>query len=265
VLVAAGGIALWGSIITPAGPASGQGLRGPDPAPRRDGRFRVACFNMRGGRGKDAEVNLARTAQALGGLDLIGLNEVHGAQAPFGQDQAALLGERLGMGHLFAPAERRWWRGHFGNGVLCRLPVGRWRRIPLISTRTTGLRNVLHLEVELSGRPVQVFVTHVDNRADHDRQLRAVLDRFCAAPAPAVLLGDLNAPRTAPAIAALLRRPDVTDAAAGAPGDHTDQIDWILVRGLRVRGAAVRATDASDHPVVMAQLELPVAGTIGAD
>jgi endonuclease/exonuclease/phosphatase family metal-dependent hydrolase len=259
VLAAAGGIALWGSIITPAGPASGHGLRGPEQAPRLDGRFRVACFNMRGGRGEDGEVDLARTAEALGGLDLIGLNEVHGAQAPFGQDQAALLGERLGMGHLFAPAERRWWRGHFGNGVLCRLPVGRWRRIPLISTRTIGLRNVLHLEVEVSGRPVQVFITHVDNRADRDRQLRAVLDRFCAAPAPAVLLGDLNAPPTTAAMVELLRRPDVSDAAASAPGDHADHIDWILVRGLRVLRAGVRPTAASDHPVVMAQFELPAA------
>jgi endonuclease/exonuclease/phosphatase family metal-dependent hydrolase len=260
VVLAAGGLAWWWwSLRTPAGPAAGVGLSGPPATPATGRTIRVAAFNIHAGKGRDGRQDLARTAEQLKALDLICLNEVAGPGPWGGEDQASVLGRRLKMPHLFAASERRWGDESWGNALLCALPVGHWVRIPLPATRRRGFRNAVLAEVRVGSERLNVLLTHVDRDRDREAQLRDVIALYLALAPPAVLMGDLNSRASDPQLKSLLARPDVTDAAAGARGDRRSRRDWIIVRGLRVVSAGVRATDASDHPVVRAELELPAA------
>ena len=108
--------------------------------------IRFATFNIRGGKGQDGVRSLDRIAACLKGFDVIGLNEVHGPLHLFSdRDQAKVLGETMDLAWLFAPTERRWWRDHFGNGILSNLPVANWQRIPLAAraARDTAMSSSL--------------------------------------------------------------------------------------------------------------------------
>ncbi len=269
-LLALAGAAWVGSMRFSTGPAAGSGLVPASPA--RDGtrrtqtpesasscpaHLRVACFNIHTGRGTDGREDLDRIARLLQGFDLVGLNEVRGPYWWEFSNQAYLLAERLHADWLFAPAERRWLYGEFGNGVLARLPCTSWQRIPLARLRGKSCRNLLLVRLQWNEGPLNVLITHLDRQSDVDRreQLRTVGALFLAMAEPAMLMGDLNTPRGDPDLARLLAAPGVIDPLAEADPNGPDHIDWILVRGLRpVAGGMVR-TIASDHPLVWAELE----------
>jgi endonuclease/exonuclease/phosphatase family metal-dependent hydrolase len=92
---------------------------------------------------------------------------------------------------------------------------------------------------------------------DRAAQLASVIEAFLALPAPAIMMGDLNTLADDPQMARLLARDDVHDAVAEALGRQAPQrIDWILTRGLRGVASGVERNEASDHPLVWAELEL---------
>lgn len=270
VLVLAG-VASWvGSLRFSTGPAAGAGLvpapgasalsrraKAPSSATPCPARLRLATFNIHTGRGTDGREDLTRIARLLQGFDLVGLNEVRGPYWWEQRDQAYLLAERLRADWLFAPAERRWLYGSFGNGVLTRLPCAAWQRIPLARLRGKSSRNVLLLRLEWNERPLHVLITHLDRRSDVDRreQLRTVGSLFLALAEPAVLMGDLNTPRSDPGLASLLAASDVVDPLAELYPSGADHIDWILIRGLRATAGGMVRTIASDHPLVWVELE----------
>jgi len=69
-------------------------------------------------------------------------------------------------------------------------------------------------------------------------------------------MGDLNSGREDPEIRRLASMPGVLEPLAlVSPADTSDRVDWIFVRGLKVRGAGIRELRASDHPCVWAELE----------
>ena len=258
------GVILLGYVIaigvdrTDVGPAQGQGFfSGPElPEAPRD-RLRVATFNIHSGRDAGGRLDLELTARTLDGFDLAGLNEVRSG-FPWGTtDQAELLGRKLGMSWLFAPAERRWWHDSFGNAMLSRCPVRGWERRPLVNTRGKGYRNMVLAEVVFGGRTVSVLATHVDRREDRRAQLEVVARSFLGLRPPAILMGDLNSTEADPVLRELLGASDVIDALAHVTSkDPSERIDWILVRGLAVLDAGVRNLGASDHPCVWAELTL---------
>lgn len=258
------------------GPASGEGFYAASSRSERSSHppaeslyrtFRVATFNIHSGRGIDSLVDLDRTADCLSSQclslpSLIGLNEVQGSALQGDANQAQLLAEILGAAWLFAPTERRWWRDHFGNGVLATCPVGPWLRIPLPSTGGKGFRNAVLLTLRPGERPgtppVQVLLTHLDRTHDRRAQLAAITNLFLSLAEPAILMGDLNTSRSDPGLRELLAIPGVQDAVkAGSGDDIPERIDWILVRGLRVVNAAVVPGGASDHPLVWAECAVP--------
>lgn len=107
-----------------------------------------------------------------------------------------------------------------------------------------------------------MYVTHLDHRADSSvravqvAETRQIMRR---APGPKVLLGDLNAPPSAPELAPLWR--ELTDSEPGAftfPARHpVKRIDYVAVSaGVRVHAAVVAGTLASDHRPVVADLRL---------
>lgn len=258
--------ALWSAADrTPSGPAAGTELHGAAPSAALPATLRLATFNIHSGVGSDGRLDLARTGKSLDRFDLVALNEVRDPSwiAP---DQAESLGTMLQRRWLFAPSERRWWHNHFGNGVVTQLPVSDWLQIPLPSTRGKGFRNAVLLTVPLAEGDVRVLLTHIDRSHDREAQLRTVFALFLALAEPAVLLGDLNSTASDPQLAALLATPGVADAIGAretadgksAPAGIARRIDWILTRGLRRLDSGTEDRGASDHPLVWAELALPV-------
>ncbi len=81
-------------------------------------------------------------------MDLCGLAEVRGRLLSGSHDEAAELGVILDMGWLFAPAERRFWHDSFGNGIVSRLPLTYWARLPMPrSADASAYRNFLFARV----------------------------------------------------------------------------------------------------------------------
>ena len=258
------GAAQW-PLRCPAGPAHGVGLFSPEghspPEPfPTDRPIRIGLLNMHGGKGAGNRADLDRTAAALGGLDVIGLNEVHGPKAGR-PDQAARLGRKLGLPWLFAPTERRFGRMSFGNGLLSRLPAVAWQRIPVLGTKKQ--RSFLLARLDWGGTGLNVLVTHVDRRRDRVEQLRTLLALFRCLAEPVVLMGDMNTPDDDPRIQALLAEPGVT-AVPGVGQAGRQRVDWMVVRGLRATAGEMIDTDCSDHPLVRAELALPAQGEAGA-
>jgi endonuclease/exonuclease/phosphatase family metal-dependent hydrolase len=254
--VLAGGVVMHGSDRRPVEAMAGQSLRGPMPAVKASRTIRVGSFNIHGGRGADGRLDLERTAGLLRGLDLVCLNEVRGPGVDRSPDQAQTLGEMLGLSHLFAPTEIRWWQPSLGNGLLAAMPSTAWQTVPLPGTQGKGYRNYVLAEFAAAGPSVHILATHIDRRADRESQLAIVFDVFLGLPEPALLVGDLNSTVADPQIAWLLTQPGVLDCVGGALSqDPPDRVDWILGRGIRVIDAGMHATDASDHPCVWAEVE----------
>lgn len=222
--------------------------------------LRVGTFNIHSGRGRDRQFNLARTAAVFSTpLDVAGLNEVRGTwDQSLGSDQAAQLGQLLGMRSIFLPTERRWWHDHFGNGLLTRIPLTQVQRIPLVCTRGKAYRCATLAQFELQSQTVQLLSVHVDSQSDREHQLQTIISLFLGLQTPAVLIGDLNSPQDDSQMIELLARPDVVNPLKDALPDKRGRphIDWILARGFRCRSGQLIENDASDHPAAVAELEL---------
>ncbi|MDP9174802.1 MAG: endonuclease/exonuclease/phosphatase family protein [Planctomycetota bacterium] len=259
VVLIAAFFALDGNERVPTSAAEGDSFNGAQPASRPSGDIlRVAELNIAGGVGKaDNRLDLDRTAAAIHGYDLIGLEEVHGADLLASEDQAQILGEKLNLPWLYAPVERRWWKDSFGNAAITSLRVDHWQRIPISAEDASTHRNVLMLRVDLNGRPLNVLITHLDRKDDRPHELRAVITLFESLREPAILMGDLNSDPSDPRIAALQKEPGVGDPVGQALGDKVGaNLDWIFTRGFRVNHSGITDNGASDHYLAWAELEL---------
>lgn len=223
-------------------------------------KLRVGSFNIHGGRGPtDTFTDLAATAAQMKthDLDLVGLYEVRGG---FSGDQVTTLGQHLGMASLFVPSETRYWRPHFGNGLLSQVEVENVIPIPLPCTQGRKYRNAILATVRLDGVPVQILATHIDTRLDHDRQREFVAKLFQSLQPPAILMGDLNQNFFDKQFAEAFSRQEITDALRqipNSPDPKRRRIDHIFVRGLKVTASGVDRNGSSDHPIIWAELALP--------
>ena len=264
ILAGAAVLLYVGQLRYPADPASGRGINdltlAQQPGDSTSRAFHVATFNIHSGVGRDGQRDLTRTAGNLADADFIGLNEVQGSLPWRSGNQARTLGESLRRGWLFAPTERRWWCEHFGNGILSRVPVGAWERVPLAGTQSKGHRNMLVAEATVEGRPVRIIVTHIARGVNRNAQLTQVLRAFLDLPPPCVLMGDFNTRADEEPLKNLLHQPSVIDA-VGQSKAGAGRIDWILVRGLTVLNAGLRDNGASDHPCAWAELQLRLVET----
>ncbi len=261
LLPALAGLVWLASRPQPTGPAEGTKLDGPAArtalAPRDS--FRVGAFNIHGCTGADGRRDIDRVADCLKDLDLVALNEVHGPRLWESDNQAALLGRRIGVPWLFAPATRDWHAIDFGNGLLTSLPVESWQRIPLAASNGRGYRNAVLVRLRPRQQTISVLLTHIARSDDLTRQqeLRQTIDLYLALPAPAILLGDLNSEATEPEIRRLLAAPGVIDAVGQRLGPRAPpRIDFVFVRGLRVLDGGLRDLGASDHPLAWAEVTL---------
>lgn len=246
----------WGVTAEfPTGQKSGIGFPGEVVTPQRPGkRIRIGTFNIHGGRGRDRKFDLNRTSEALQGLDLIGLNEVK--DVPFRPNQAMILGNSLKLNWLFAPTEYCWRGEHFGSGVLSRLHINDWHRIPLEYRECVGYRNLVLLNVPLEKKTLRVIVTHIDRTGDREQQLKTVASLFAALEEPAILMGDMNTSRSDPFIKTRLDSGEWKDCVGPfLSKDPEGRIDWIFGRGIKSVTGGLIENGASDHPCLWSEID----------
>lgn len=138
--------------------------------------------------------------------DVVALQEVHRGtwQARF-RDQAAELARLTGMSIVHGPSFRSL-GGEFGNALLTRGEIVRWRVISLPSFGEP--RSLLDTTVSLDGERLEIYVTHLAswgsfNRRIRARQVRCLGEHLRQGARPFVLCGDLNAVPGASALGAL--------------------------------------------------------------
>ncbi len=254
------GLVIWDGADRRAADATKPFPRGPEslPGKRPPVTLKIASFNIHSGKGRDGKTDLSRTEALLRDSDFAGLYEVRATPFDHLPNQAASLAASLNSYWLFAPTERQWWHDHFGNGIVHRhgLPA---LRIPLNNTRGKAYRNALLWTVELQDGKVRVLSTHIDRTADREQQLKTVIGLFLDLQPPCVLMGDLNTVSADPQLEALRKTEGVLSPLHEQlpDGPPATTIDWIFTRGLRTVSAELVENDASDHPVIRAELVLP--------
>ncbi|NIJ12661.1 endonuclease/exonuclease/phosphatase family metal-dependent hydrolase [Saccharomonospora amisosensis] len=246
--------------------------------------LRAVSFNMHAGIGADGELDLERVAEVIrhSRADVVGLQEVdvHFSARSDYVDQATRLAELTGMRVFFAPiydldpepghSQRR----RFGVAILSRHPIVATTNHELTRKSTVGpprsptpMPGFAEAVVSVRGRHVHVYSTHLDYRADpavRRTQVAETVRVLDGDPPQArqVLLGDLNAEPAAPELGPLFQR--VRDAWGTRRGGLTypaprpvKRIDYITFAGpMRVEGARVPRSSASDHLPVLALLRL---------
>jgi len=243
----------------------------------------VATWNIAAG--QRAAGGLGAVAEVLRGLDadVVAVQEVDRLAERSGTvDQARALGEALGMSWRFVPAllfdgrDGRGWRPledgvpdpggpAYGVALLARTPPERTERLALpgpgpgTAGRRREPRVALLARVAAGGRSLTVAATHLANGFPWNAvQLRFLQDRLPRLPPPALLLGDLNLPAWAVAVAG--RRGWLRSRCGATFPAHrpVSQLDHVLARRgeARLLGARTVASGASDHLPVVAEVAL---------
>lgn len=243
--------------------------------------LRVATYNIQAGAGMDRRFDLDRQVAALREIDadILALQEVDVNWSGRSQwrDLATELADALDMsvffGHIYSldPPSAEAPRREFGIAMLSRYPIVHAENhdIARLSTQTPDptpqpAPGFPEIVVNVRGALVHAYGTHLDYRADpYVRELQVADMRQVMAEdrgRQQVLLGDFNAEPGAAELAPLWE--DVVDAWGAAEGgltypaaDPVKRIDYVTVSPwIEVRSAAARATLASDHLPVVADV-----------
>jgi endonuclease/exonuclease/phosphatase family metal-dependent hydrolase len=249
-------------------------------------RLRVATWNVRTCRTREGDrVDLDLAAATLRSLDadLVALQEVDREQERSGRvDQARALGEALGMRWRYAPAllgpaqrAGAWRRAEpgadpggpaYGIALLSRPALEAVETLALPRPHGRGEPRVAMVaRVPVGERRLSVAATHLSFQPRHAvAQLRALQRHLAGAPAPRLLLGDLNLWLP---VVRLVSLPGWRPLVRGGtfrnhpPGSAlpTVQIDHVLATAagdLRVRRTRIAAGPVSDHRAAVVDLEL---------
>lgn len=243
--------------------------------------LRVMSYNIHHGEGMDGTLDLQRIADAIAysGADIVGLQEVDvRTRRSGGVDQLAVLAELLRMEWAFG-SNLLYQGGNYGNGLLSRYPMMQTEntRLPNIGGESRGL---LSATVDVDGRPVTVYVTHLSlNDEENQLQRRRIAEILEREEHPFVVLGDMNVPwdftqsplfadaaQDAWLEAVDLSAPDspmrrnITMGSTFSSSSPTQRIDYIFVSDeVDVTGSGsvfTIRTLASDHLPLVAELEL---------
>lgn len=267
LLVAAALVGMSGAAQAQAPEAFGRQRALITEAPPRT--LSLLTFNIRHAEGSDGTIDVARVAQVIrdSKAEIVGLQEVdRGVERSGRRDLLKELADLCGMQLAFGKNIDHQ-GGDYGNALLTTRPIVSVGNRALPNTDGSEQRGVLQVVLDVDGTRVLVLTTHLDHR-------RADAQRLASADAllemvqtfgegPVVAMGDFN---DVPGSATWRRlTATFTDvwAAAGAGDGFTipvevpsKRIDWILVRGLQPRSAAVITTQASDHLPVAAVVQL---------
>jgi endonuclease/exonuclease/phosphatase family metal-dependent hydrolase len=231
---------------------------------------RFATYNIHHGAppGRRTDHGRLRAAVRALGADVVALQEVdrHVVRSGF-RDQARLAAAAAGREPLFAEARTLGPFGRYGNALL--VPPGplQWTVRPLSSAGEQ--RVALFSRLRVGSTAVTVVCTHLHNASGPGpgrapAQLDELLAELGRWPRPWVLMGDLNLGEDE--VVPRFARAGLTAAATGPTFPSRSPrvtIDWIGVRGLRIRSAEVPRLDASDHLPVVVDLEPPIPHSSG--
>lgn len=267
-LILAAGLLSWGT-LSPALAQQAKPRPNANSKPSDSRPLRVLSYNIHHGEGVDGKLDLQRIASVIQSVhpDIVALQEVD-VQVKRSQsvDQAAELGKLTGMKHAFG-GNIDLQGGKYGNAVLAQsaLQVVANHRLPNIDNGEQ--RGVLEVTINHQGRPLRVLATHFDHRRDARERLESVamVNELAATDpnAPALLVGDLNAPFDSDVLQQVSKAWQRTNSASlpTIPVAHPErQIDFILtfpanaweVVTARVLDEAV----ASDHRAIFVELKL---------
>lgn len=237
----------------------------------------VATYNIHHAAGADGVLDLERIASVLEGTgaEVIGLQEVDnhwGTRSEF-VDQAAWLAERLGMHACYSanldrePVTGQTERQQYGTAILSEYRLENCTNTPLPNHPGGEQRGLAQADIKVRGVDFRLYNTHLthNNQPGRVAQAEAVNAIIADDKLPSVLVGDLNAPPTAPEYALFTAElEDVWPVVGEGPGHTIDaenptrRIDYILVSDdITPVSAEVVETLASDHLPVVAEVTLP--------
>ncbi|MFN3685831.1 endonuclease/exonuclease/phosphatase family protein [Salinarimonas sp.] len=204
---------------------------------------RVLTYNVHSFVGTDRRRDRGRVARAIAESEarIVALQEVRFREA--GEDAHALarLADDLKMDFAFQRTAR-FGEDEFGLAILTDRPMRlvKGGPLPRLGPAMPERRCALWCAVDVDGREVDVFCTHLAVLSARDRlaQAQALLgpDWIEAARNPAILMGDLNAGRSAAAYRRLAER--LVCARAATPERHATFPSWMpLTRIDHIMGA----------------------------
>jgi endonuclease/exonuclease/phosphatase family metal-dependent hydrolase len=223
--------------------------------------LRLATYNIHYGFDTHWNFNLEDMAQAIEaqGVDVVVMQEVDtGRVTSLGVDDALWLGQRLGM-HV---AYQQTLEKLSGIALLSRYPLedcdGQWLTSDLEQTA------IVYGKIQTSYGPLHVYGLWLG--LEPEERLTQVSEalEYMGSQQPAVLGGDFNATPDSPVYARLLDTnlddPFATaerDTALTSPAiDPTERIDYVWLRGLAAQRAWVPDSTASDHRMVVVEVQL---------
>jgi endonuclease/exonuclease/phosphatase family metal-dependent hydrolase len=136
---------------------------------------KVLTYNVHGWIAPDGGPNVDRVAEVIArsGADIVGLNEVFHPVDAGASAALARLAETLGMTFAFGATQSSEPNpGHppYGNAVLSRWPIMAHAAHHLAPAVLYGKRGLLEARIlPPSGRPLTVYVTHLDHRSEEVR------------------------------------------------------------------------------------------------
>ena len=242
----------------------------PKPCVRTE-RIVAMTFNIHHA-ARDNRLDLEGIAREIEAVhpDVVALNEVDRHRTRSGNiDEAAWLGERLGMASAFG-ANLTWSggeQGQYGNALLTKLPIVESANHLLPNRPGHEQRGLLLTTLDLHGIQFTVGATHFESRPDAPRliQARATLDLLAGASSPKLLMGDLNEDSRESALRLLQGTLRDLWAQVGVGygrsfpswGPGHARIDYLLGdSGVSAVEAGVASSNVSDHRPVWAVLDV---------
>ncbi|WP_309890289.1 endonuclease/exonuclease/phosphatase family protein [Archangium sp.] len=225
-------------------------------------------FNIHSGlEGLDKVAEVIRAT----GPDIVALQEVDiGSLRSKGQDQLAVLAERTGYRYSAHFRTTTLYGGGYGPALLSRYPLEKVEQHALPVEPGMEPRIVAHAIVNVNGREVSVYATHLTKRPFNGelrmRQSVAILELMERDPRPKLLMGDMNDVPTSRPMRLLKRELMDVFALRGQGRDTTyrmpaflpeARIDYVLACDhFLPKSSRVLRSDASDHYPVVADLTL---------
>ena len=154
--------------------------------------LKIVSYNVHRAIGCDRRFSPDRILAVLKEIDadVVALQEVEAHES--GSDMLEWLAKQTGM-HAIAGTTLLRHDGHYGNGLLTRMPI-RQKTLCDLSWRGREPRGAIAADLDVRGEPLRVVATHLGLRpAERREQVQRLIKLFSDAPRDkAVLLGDLN-------------------------------------------------------------------------
>jgi endonuclease/exonuclease/phosphatase family metal-dependent hydrolase len=258
------------------------GAAKPQPTITLPTEIKIVSYNMRwrGGKELDAITKLLRDDSAIGGADIVGLQEVDRNRKRSGNvDAARQMAEELGWNYAWAAApsdgtkkdDREAGEDETGVAILSRYPLAEVTRLVLPNAGPDCHRRAaIGATVQIGKTALRVYSVHAETRLPVERKIeqwRAVLDDLKSRPPDTrvVILGDFNTIKTKDVSAA---RKLFTEAGFSTPFADDEatwetfilalKLDWLWLRGLDATNHGIdRRVTYSDHYPLWLTAKMP--------